>query len=199
MHDLGESDLIAGLRAGDDRAYEQLVRRFGGAMLAVARRLMRHEDDARDVVQEAFLHAYRAVDSFRADARLSTWLHRIVVNAALMRLRSMSRRPEQPLDDLLPTFDADGHRTSPVPSLPQGAEELFGRAQLRAHVRACIAELPAQHRAVIVMRDLEELTTAETAIALGITENAAKIRLHRARQALLALLQRRLGAEALRD
>src|SRR5512147_2223050 len=103
-----ETDLIAGLRRGDEASYEQLVREHGGAMLAVARRYLRTEDDARDVVQEAMLSAFRGIARFSADAKLSTWLHRIVVNCALMRLRSRRRRPEDAIEDLLPSFDEQG-------------------------------------------------------------------------------------------
>ena len=81
-----------------------LVRRYSARMLAVARRLLRNEEDARDAVQEAFMNAFRALPRFRADAKLSTWLHRIVTNAALMKLRSASHRPEVSLEPLLPTL-----------------------------------------------------------------------------------------------
>jgi RNA polymerase sigma-70 factor (ECF subfamily) len=184
------TDLIAGLRAGDEAAYEELVRQHAGAMLAVARRLLRNDEDAREAVQDAFLQAFRGVDAFREEARLSTWLHRIVVNTALMRLRAASRRPEVPSGDLLPVFDGDGQHAEPLSALPVGPADALEREETRALVRACIAELPAAYRAVIVLRDLEELSTEEAAAALGVSANAVKIRLHRARQALLKLLER---------
>lgn len=100
----GEGALLAGLRNGDDSAFESLVRRQGGRMLSVARRMVGNEEDARDVVQEAFVSAFRALPRFNGDAQLGTWLHRIVVNTALMRLRSRRRRPEEPIESLLPSF-----------------------------------------------------------------------------------------------
>ena len=107
--DLGdEAELRERLHRGDAQAFELLVRRHAGRMLAIARRLVGSEDDARDLVQEAFLAAFRAIDTFAGAARLSTWLHRIVVDAALMRLRSRRRRHEESIDDLLPHFDDDG-------------------------------------------------------------------------------------------
>src|SRR5512143_2430832 len=109
-----ERSLIERLKEGGPGAFEALVRRYGAQMLAVARRLVRNEQDARDVVQEAFLQAFRAMDDFRADAKLSPWLHRIVVNTGLMRLRSASRRPEGFIDDLLPDFDTTGAPADPV-------------------------------------------------------------------------------------
>jgi RNA polymerase sigma-70 factor (ECF subfamily) len=191
-HD-NEAGLLNGLRQGDAAAYEHLVRRHGGAMLAVARRLLRNDDDARDVLQDAFLQAFRAIGRFREDARLSTWLHRIVVNAALMRLRSASRRPEQSLDDLMPQFDAQGYHVSSIEPLPVSVEAAVERQERRVRVRACVERLPAQYRAAIVLRDFEELSTEEVAKVLGVTENAVKIRLHRARQALRTLLVREFG------
>ena len=186
--DTREAALVARLQDGDDGAYETLVREYGGAMLAVARRMLRNEDDAREVLQDAFVHAFRAIGNFRSDARLSTWLHRIVVNTALMRLRAASRRPEVLGDDLLPQFDDTGHHRDPVRPLPLTAEAALDSAQTRARVRACVERLPEQYRGVIVLRDLEEFNSAETATILGITENAVKIRLHRAHQALRTLL-----------
>jgi RNA polymerase sigma-70 factor (ECF subfamily) len=191
-----ERDLVEALQQGDEASCEVLVRRFGGAMLAVARRLLRNEDDAREAVQDAFLQAFRAIASFRAEARLSTWLHRIVVNAALMRLRSAGRRPEVAIGDLLPQFTEEGGHAESIRPLPVSLDEALECAQIRARVRACIAQLPGQYRAVIMLRDIEELSTAEAATQLGISENAVKIRLHRAHQALRTLLARALGERA---
>ncbi len=192
-----ESALVAGLQRGDDASFEILVREYGGAMLAIARRLLRNEDDAREAVQDAFVQVLRAIPHFREESRLSTWLHRIAVNAALMRLRRTSRRPEVMADDLLPRFDADGGHAEPVQQVPVSTEAVLANAETCAQVRTCISELPEQYRAVIVLRDLEELSTAEAAQILGITENAVKIRLHRARQALRTLLIRALGERPL--
>lgn len=188
-----ERELVANLQRGDEASYEVFVRQYGGTMLAVARRLLRNEDDARDVVQDAFLQAMRALPHFREESRLSTWLHRIVVNAALMRLRAASRRPEVAMDDALPQFDDQGHHADPIRSLPLSVEAELEQAETRAQVRACIAQLPESYRAVIVLRDLEELDTSEAATVLGISENAVKIRLHRAHQALRTVLTQRLG------
>jgi RNA polymerase sigma-70 factor (ECF subfamily) len=187
--DLREPSLVERLRRGDQAAFEMMVRTYGGRMLAVARRLVRNEEDARDVVQEAFLQVARALEEFRADAKLSTWLHRIVVNTALMRLRSASHRPEGFIEDRLPHFDTTGHHTEPVAALPPTPEDAFERAELRTRVRAAVAKLPEAYRAIIVLRDFEDVTTNEAATTLGISSNAAKIRLHRARQALATLLR----------
>jgi RNA polymerase sigma-70 factor (ECF subfamily) len=179
--------LVRRLREGDEDAYATLVRLHGGRLLSVARRFLAEAEDARDVVQEAFLSAFQALSGFEENAQISTWLHRIVVNACLMRLRSRKRRPEVSIEPLLPTFDEAGNRTAPVSPWPEVQGELE-RKQVAARVRELIHELPESYRTVLLLRDIEELDTARAAEALGISENAVKVRLHRARQALRTLL-----------
>ena len=183
-----EAALLAALRAGDDGAYRRLVTDYGGRLLAVARRILRNEDDARDALQEAFLQAFRALPRFEGQARISTWLHRIVVNAALMKIRSKKSRPEEPIEPFLPTFQEDGHAMVEFRSWDGGAEALLERAETRSLVRAAIDRLPPTYRTILLLRDIEELDTTEVAELLGISANAVKIRLHRARQALRGLL-----------
>jgi RNA polymerase sigma-70 factor (ECF subfamily) len=165
-------------------------------MLAVARRFFPDDQDARDVVQDAFLAAHRAIGSFDGRAQLSTWLHRVVVNAALMKLRSRRRRREEAIDDLLPLFDEEGQRVVDRPEWEPASDLLLQRAETRARVRACIDRLPEAYRAVLLLRDIEELDTDEAARLLAITPQAVKTRLHRARQALRTLLMRELGGES---
>jgi RNA polymerase sigma-70 factor (ECF subfamily) len=188
-----ETALLARLRARDEKAYAELVRAHGGKLLAVARRMLRHEEDARDAVQEAFLSAFRSIDGFEGGARLSTWLHRIVVNAALMRLRTRRRKPEQPIEDLLPGFLEDGHMAVPAQPWRGVPEDEVGGAELRRLVLEMIHELPERHRNVLLLRDIEGLDTEETARALGVAPGAVKTRLHRARQALRGLLEPHLA------
>lgn len=183
-----EQDLVRRLRDGDEEASEQLVRQHGGAMLQVLRRLLRCEDDAHDALQEAFLAAFRSIALFQGTARLGTWLHRIAVNAALMKLRRASRRNEVSIEELLPRWSDDGHHAEPVAEWSQSADATAMTGETRARVRACIDQLPDTWRTVLVLRDIEELSTAEAADLLHISENAVKIRLHRARQALRTLI-----------
>jgi RNA polymerase sigma-70 factor (ECF subfamily) len=186
-----ERGLVARLRAGEDAAYSELVRENGGRMLAVARRMLRSEEDARDAVQDAFLQAFRGMDRFEATARLSTWLHSIVINACLMRLRSRRRKPEESIEELLPKFYADGHRIDP--GRPWREVDPAEEGELRRLVRACIEKLPEIYRTVLLLRDIDGLTTEEAAGALGIKADAVKMRLHRARQALRTLLDPHLS------
>ncbi len=192
----GEADLVARLRAGSDAAYEELVRAQGARLLAVARRLLRSEEDARDAVQDAFISAFRAIDRFEGGSRLSTWLHRIVVNAALMKLRSQQRKPETSIEDLLPRFLEDGHFAEPPAEWQQSADHALERRETRELVRQAIDGLPAHYPTVLLLRDIEGLDTAETAEALGVTPNAVKIRLHRARQALRGQLDEHMRESA---
>lgn len=182
-----DGPLLERLKAGDDAAFEVLVRRHAARLLCVARRFFRNEDDAQDALQDAFLSAHRALASFQGDARLSTWLHRIVVNSCLMKLRSRRRRPEEELEPLLPQFLEEGHQVRPSLPWRDLSDELERKATC-GMVRSFIERLPATYRTVLLLRDIEELDTKETAEALGLTENAVKIRLHRARQALRQLL-----------
>ena len=182
-------ELLERVRVGDERACEALVRRHGGRMLAVARRFLRTEEDSADAVQDAFLSAFRSLDGFEGKAALGTWLHRIVVNVCLMRLRARSRRREVRIDDLLPTFDETSHHSRPVRPWGDHALARLARAETCAQVRACIEELPEPYREVLLLRDIEELDTEQTAQHLGINPGAVKTRLHRARQALRTLLE----------
>lgn len=183
-----EATLVARLKAGDERAFETLVRRESGRLLAAARRLVRDEAAAHDCVQEAFLSAFRAIGSFEPRSSVGAWLHRITINAALMRLRKGRRLAETPIDDLLPSFDADGFRRDLV-EVPDDPESELERRRIREFVRAKVDMLPDGYRTALVLRDLEGWSTKEAAEALGIAEGAMKVRLHRARAALKRLIE----------
>jgi len=184
-----ELALLHRLRRQDEAACEELVRTHSGRLLSVARRMLRNDEDARDAVQEGFLSAFRAIQKFNGDCRLSTWLHRIVVNAALMKRGSMSsRRPEESIEDMLPRFLEDGHHAEPTSDWGS-ATSLLEQRETRERVRAALDRLPESYRTVLLLRDIEELDTSETAQLLGLTPNTVKIRLHRGRQALAKLLE----------
>ena len=189
--ELAESDLIARLRAGDEGAFESLVRTYGGRMLSAARRILTREEDAQEAVQEAFLSAFRSLESFEGQSRIGTWLHRIAINAALMKLRRIERRPERPVDDLLPAWGADGGFARMPEPWEDSADRPVLQDEAREVVRAKIAELPDPYRIALTLRDIEGLSNEELAGTLGVSVNAAKIRVHRARQALRTLLEPR--------
>ena len=179
-----EQRLLEALRAGDDDAFAYLVRAYGPRLLALARTIVRHEADAEDVLQEAFFSAFRGLASFAGGARLATWLHRITVNAGLMKLRARRcRELPQPChrreEDL---------RSAAAPDRPV-LDGVVCR-ELEALVRAKIASMAEPHRTILRLRDLEQRSTDETARLLGCSRQAVKTRLHRARRALRAALAR---------
>jgi len=191
---IDEPTLVAALRRGEEWAFETMVRTYGGRLYAVARRICPNEEDARDIVQSAYLSAFRSLDQFEGSSQLSTWLHRIVVNMALMRLRSRRRKPEESIEALLPSFQEDGHHVEQFSEWGMPADQLMQREHVRATVRTCIAALPDNYRQVLLLRDIEELSTDEVARTLAMTPTAVKVRLHRARQALSTLLRREFAA-----
>jgi RNA polymerase sigma-70 factor, ECF subfamily len=184
-------DLVERLRRGDNTAYEEVVRKFGGRLLSTAQRFLRSEDDARDALQDALLSAVKSIDRFKGNSQLSTWLHRIVINSALGILREKRRRcagQQVPIEDMLPRFDADGAWLVESPQTI-AVHVAFEASETRAMVRKCIARLPDHYRLVLMLRDVEEFATDEVAEMLGLTLTNVKVRLHRARQALKALIE----------
>jgi RNA polymerase sigma-70 factor (ECF subfamily) len=189
-----ESKFIARLKAGDADAYEELVRLYSGRLIALARQILGDDDLARDAVQDAFLNAFRAMDRFNGDARLSSWLHRIVMNAALAKLRVKRRRPESffveefgigadedPLDRA--QIDAPG-------DAPVCVDDQIAQRQETQFVQDCIARLKENHRTVLTLRYIHEYDTEQTARILGVGQNTVKTRLMRARGALRNYIER---------
>ena len=187
-----ERELVDGLRRGDEASYRTLLAAHGGRLLAVARRMV-GEGDAPDALQDAFLSAFRQIESFRGDARLGTWLHRITVNACLMRLRGKRACAEESIEDLLPKFNESGHRIHVGSRWPELPEDEVALAQLRGIMRNCISRLPESYRSVLVLRDIEGLRGTEVAEMTGLSPSAVKVRLHRARQALRTLVETELN------
>jgi len=176
MTAFNETELIVRLQTGDNAAYEQIFRTHSGAMMAVARRFFGDADDAAEAVQDAFVSAFKAMTAFEGTAKLGTWLHRITVNACLLKLRARKRSRLVPLQE--------GAVTSAA-----GCDSALSQAETCTRVRACVDQLPEAYRAVIRFRDLEGLSTEETAARLGVNSGAVKTRLHRARQALKNILE----------
>ncbi len=182
-----DQNLLDRIRAGDRLACDDCIRRHAPGIFRLALRLMRNEAEAEDVMQETFLNAFKGINRFDGRSELRTWLYRIAYNAAMMRLRRS--KPEfVSLDEA--SEQEDG---TPIPKqlhdwtrLP---EQELQKAELRAEMEKAIGELPEKLRTVFVMRELEELSTEETAKALSLKTEAVKTRLHRAR----LWLRERLG------
>jgi len=174
--------LAARAAAGDDVAFEALVVRYQHRVFRLACRLT-SETEAPDVVQEIFLQVYRHVSTFRGGARFSTWLYRIATNAGLMHRRARARRPAESLEQFLPHFDAAGGLADTPDALRIACrvDELLDRDLLATKVRAAIDGLPDLYREAFVLRDLEELSTADVAQVLGVEPATVRQRVHRAR------------------
>ena len=166
------ADLVSQAKAGDRRAFDQLVRITHRDAYALALRLLGNSEDARDVVQDAYLRAYRGIGRFRGEARFSTWLYRIVANCAATALTRRSRVRHEELrleDDVVdPAPDNDPARHMEM-------------VDLRERLDAAINDLPPRLRAVVVLRDVYDIPHSAIATELGISVTAAKVRLHRAR------------------
>jgi RNA polymerase sigma-70 factor (ECF subfamily) len=162
----------------DAAAFEQVVAEYADRLYAVALRITGSEQDAEDVLQEAFLAAYRGLGQFRGDARAQTWLYRITVNAALQRVRT---RPQEYLDPSAPAEPprGDWSRLEADPAVA---------AELRDRIDRALAQLPPDYRTAVVLRDVQGLSAAEAAEVLEIGEPALKSRLHRGRVLLRQLL-----------
>ena len=183
-----EDSLLSGLLAGEEAAFEELVRTYGPRMLSVARRYLKSADDAEDAVQQAFLAAFTSLKSFESRSCIATWLHRILINVCLMQIRHRQRHPSDLMDDLLTQSDFDDCPVQPVCDWSQFALASLTQEETRAQVRTCLEMLPESYRLVVQLRDIEEFDTATVAGLLGISRALVKTRLHRARLALRNLL-----------
>jgi RNA polymerase sigma-70 factor (ECF subfamily) len=183
----------------EERAFSELVREHSRAVYRVALRLTANPSDAEEVLQDTFMQVHRHLDEFRGEARLSTWIHRIAVNAALMHLRARKRRDqaERPLADVLPRFDASGtlERLDCDYSVAARADVVLERRELAAAALEAVAALPEAYRVPFVLRDLEGLDTEETARITGLEVALVRQRLHRARLMLRARLTAIVGGE----
>lgn len=170
-----DADLIAAHTTGDPHAFAELFRRHRDRLWAVALRTMRDQEDAADALQDAMISAFRNASSFRAESQVTTWLHRIVVNACLDRIRRRQARPTVPLADTGPA----------EPAVPRDA---IAEQDTRMAVREALAELPEEQRAAIVLVDVEGYSVTETAAVLGVAEGTVKSRCARGRVKLAKLL-----------
>jgi RNA polymerase sigma-70 factor (ECF subfamily) len=178
--------LVDAARSGDRAALDELVRVTYRGTYTLAYRLTGHEDDARDVVQEAYLRAYRGLRRFRGDAQFTTWLYRITANCSANFLAKRARTRTEPLADDAPVVDL---RPDHDPEARLAGEDD------RARVAGALAILPWRLRQVIVLRDIYDLPHGSIATELGISEAAAKVRLHRARRRLRDLLAAEAATE----
>jgi RNA polymerase sigma-70 factor (ECF subfamily) len=190
-----DAALIAALRAGDREALATVFADNADRLYRLALGVLRRPDAAEDVVQTAFLRLLNKPDSFDGRSKLSTWLYRVVYNASIDRLRA--EKPTVPIED----ENDEGAIPYPQDWTPWGhaPDERVERAEVRALLDAAIDALPPSQRAVVTLRDVDGLSTEEAATALGVTEGAVKLRLHRARIALRNTLASHFGSAATGD
>lgn len=182
LHD--EDELVRGLKNADDHSFEFIVREYGGYLMTIARRYLPSEADVQDCVQETFLQVVRNVNNFEGRSSLKSWLHRIVVNAALAKIRTQGRRLDSLADDTDAMFDVKGSRIVSPSEAGQSVELTLIGEETNAYVRKKIQELPKLSRNLLMLRDIEGYSTQETTMLLDMSTAAVKTGLHRARRAL---------------
>ena len=186
--DEGDSALVEAARGGDVQAFEALVERYRNRVYGLALRMTNSEDDAAEVLQDAFISAYRKLSEFRGESQFSSWLLRIAANHALMRLRhrKVTRAVESPLEDE-PTFNERGTLLDQVSEFKDAESEAMDH-ELRRAIEEATGRLADEYRQVFVLKDLEGLSYEEIAEVTGDSVAAIKSRLHRARLSLRAAI-----------
>jgi RNA polymerase sigma-70 factor, ECF subfamily len=188
--DTPDNELAARVAQRDQTAFEVLMLRYNRGLFRTARAILRDDAEAEDALQEAYLQAYRTIGTYRGDAKLSTWLARVVANEALMRLRKQVRRAT--IVPLTPGVEAEELHSIVDESMDKGPETSARRAEMRKLLEQRIDALPGAFRAVFVLRGVEEYSVEETASILGIPEATVRSRFFRAR----SLLREGLASEA---
>jgi RNA polymerase sigma-70 factor (ECF subfamily) len=182
--------LVQRAQKGDTGAFDELVRRYTQIVYRVLYKILRHEEDTQDALQDTFVSAYRALPRFRQDARFSTWIYRIATNAALMKARARKTNLVS-LDH--PTDDSDARTAWELPDWSATPDEEIMTVETRRIMEEAIQALPAEQRAAFVLHDIQNLSSAETAAAMSITVSAVNSRLHRARVFLRDRIGRHLN------
>jgi len=179
-----DSDLVRRVVGGDAALFEILMRRYNQRVYRAVRAVLRTDDEVEDVMQQAYLNAFANLRQFAERAQFSTWLIRIAVNEALARLRKRDRD----------AWDGDEDVMSRIESAAPNPEQQAQTSELREVMEEELAALPATYRTVLVLRDVEGLSTAETASSLDVSEEVVKTRLHRARAMVRERIADRAGA-----
>ncbi|MFQ5696245.1 MAG: sigma-70 family RNA polymerase sigma factor [Terriglobia bacterium] len=197
VHLENEAELVAGAKAGDAEAFTTLVRQYDRNIYRLAMNITSNKEDAEDVLQETFLKAYTKLEQFQGNARFHTWLVRIAVNEGLMKLRKRRGDKTVPLDQPFETADQD-ELVRELEAWDDNPEQTYAREELRSIVNEAIGSLEPTFRSVVQLRDVEDLSTEETAEMLGLSVPAVKSRLLRGRLKLREKLNRhfRRGARA---
>jgi len=195
LADLSDEELVGRARAHDVAAFEELIGRHEEKIYRLAMRFVRNETDAAEILQETFLSAWRNLPGFEGKAQFASWLYRVAVNAALMLLRSQKRHPQVAVEDVTPETLGEAARDA-SPGLGAGTDwsrrpdEQFQSEELRHQIQVAVDQLPESQRSVFLLRDVDGLSTEETAELLAVTIPTVKTRLHRARLTLREAITR---------
>ena len=192
VRDLGEADLVELARRGGENAIRTLIERNNQRLFRAARSVLRNDGEAEDVVQETYVKAFTALASFRGEASFSTWLTRIALNEAVSRLRRRRRNSDLEALDQAVSADAGLVSLFPLSLVPLPADTEAARSEMRQILETAIDGLPEGFRTVFVLRDVEGLSTEETAEQLTLKPETVKTRLHRARRMLRAVLEEQM-------
>lgn len=184
-----DEEIVDRVRRGDTALYEIIMRRYNQRLYRVARAILRNNAEAEDVMQDAYVRAYQHLDQFAGRALFSTWLTRIAVHEALSRLRLRNRN--QQLDDT----GQDGEISMNMVETSPDPEQSASRAELSHLLEEALLDLPEHYRTVVMLRDVEGMSTTETAMALDLTEENVKIRLHRGRALARGWIVERVGTK----
>lgn len=176
-----DDELVRRVQAGNNEAFEELVRRYERKVYNITYRLMGNEQDASEALQDAFLRAYRFINKFQFKSSFFTWLYRIATNVSLSKLRKREKVHTVSLDQ--PVNEA-GDLPFEIPDVKYGPEKLMKQRELRAAIQKAVEELPGDYRSVVVLRDLEGLSNEEVSKVLKLSVAAVKSRLHRGRLVL---------------
>ena len=174
-------DLVRRIKAGDDRAFEEIVRRYHARVYSLSYGVLRNPQDAEEATQDAFLTLYRKIGTFDESRKFFSWFYRVALNSAYSRARRRPSLPTVAIEDRLPRFSGDGHFAADVPDWSVAIEDEVAARELAARAGEFIAELPPAYRDVIWMNDVEGMSAPEVAETLEISIPAFKSRLHRAR------------------
>jgi RNA polymerase sigma-70 factor (ECF subfamily) len=196
-----EAQFVARLVARDESAFNELVITYQRRVFALVFRMLGRRDEAEDLAQEVFVQVFKAIDQFRGDSKLSTWIYRIAVNLCKNRTKYLSRRHANDQDDVdamadrLPFSAAKGVSVGGI-SRP---DELVEGMQLEVVVKRAIAQIEPEFREVLILRDVEDMSYEEIAEVTGLADGTVKSRIHRARAQLRTLVEKAMGGEKVRS